>query len=208
MVSGNNIKRANNGEATERPVTRLYFTVPTASSPEAFKTLFDYLVDAGVMTETAIALNLENYEDDSLGKAFEDNTIILYIHGKKPGLMEKIAKAVLNAKQGNPEPFKLSANSKAKSKEIMLKNFMIPLDDTTSFVEMPNNNSYHADVRGQLFLDITGEMPHVGLPLDEFAGKVQTWTPQRPGTVDGYPERRRYMPGLLFDKKISNTQPK
>lgn len=181
-------------------VTRIYFSVPTRNSPEAFKALFNTLTDEGIMGNVEVSLNLESYEAESLDKSFENNTIIIYSYGSKPELMQKIAKAIKRAKDEHPDLWELPPLDLAKAKEGIAKDFMIPLDDTISFVEASNLGSYHAGPRGRMFHEITGEMPTTKMSLDKLANKFKDWTPQQPGLFEQDSERRRCMPALVFSQ--------
>lgn len=182
-------------------LTRIYFTVPTGSSPEAYKALFDSFVDEGVMGRVQLALNLENFQADSLDRTFENNTIIAYVYGDSPPVMTKIAKAITRAKkESSPELWALAPKDLAKAKESMVRDFMVPLDDTTAFVEAKDINSYHSGSRGRMFQAITGEIPYrTNITLEGIAAKFKTWTPDRPGLLEDNPERRRFMPALVWD---------
>ncbi|MDO8668233.1 MAG: hypothetical protein Q7K35_04025 [bacterium] len=188
-------------------VTRIYFTVPTRNSPEAYKALFETLTDEGVMDRIQLALNLENYTADSLDKSYENNTIIVYVYGKDPELMTKAVKAIARAKkESKPELWKLPADDLAKAKKSIVNDFMIPLDDTTAFVEAKNTNSYHSGPCGRMFHEITGEMPTQKVSIRELAQKFKGWNPQRPGLFSEDDDRRRYMPALAFDKMSPNIK--
>lgn len=198
FVNGKNIEVDDKNNPIGRPVTRFYFSVPTKSSPEAFKSLFTSLVDEGVMGKIQLALNLENYQGESLDKSFENNNLVLYAYGENPQLMEKITKAITRAKRSSPDAWQLSATNTAKAKEEMVKDFMIPLDDTTAFVEMDNLRSYHADVRGHVYYELLGEMPHMKkTSIDEFAKKVKERTANTRGVLSEFPKRKRNMPALV-----------
>lgn len=198
VVRGRNINL--NEQKFESIVTRIYFSVPTKNSPEAFKSLFNTLTDEGIMGDVEVALNLESYEAESLDKPFENNTIIIYSYGSEPKLMQKIAKAIKRAKDEAPNLWELPSSDLVKAKEEIIKDFMIPLDDTTSFVEANNLGSYHAGPRGRMFHEITGEMPTAKMSLNDLSDKFKNWTPQQPGLFEQDPERRRYMPALVLSK--------
>lgn len=74
MVSGRGIKRNEQDEPIDRPVTRVYISVETSKSPEAFDALRKKFDDLGIMPEFEIAYNKENFQAESRSKSFEDNT--------------------------------------------------------------------------------------------------------------------------------------
>jgi len=195
-IHGKNVKYDEQGQAVERPVTRIYFTVPTEHSPEAFKSLFDQFVDAGIMKDFMMALNLESYQGN-LNQRFENNTIIAYVNGNKPELMGNIAKSIQKAKQRNPELWKLNPDELAKAKTDVVKDLMMPLDDTTAFVECHNIYSYHQGPGGRMYSEMTGGNQKIS--LDDLTKSFQMWSPDKPGLFTDDRNRRRYMPPLLFD---------
>ena len=149
------------------------------------------------MSDVEIAFNNESYQGDLLAQSFENNTIILYAYGKKPELMTRVAKALSRAKQNNPDAWKLRATDLIAAKEKMVQDFMIPLDDASGFVEMNGPQSYHSSARGKMFAELTGEMPWRRMPTEDLVKKLETWTPQRPGSFSDLPNRKMYMPGLV-----------
>ncbi|MDP3764017.1 MAG: hypothetical protein Q8Q95_00130 [bacterium] len=201
MVQGREPVMDERDNPIDNHLTRIYLSVLTRNSPEAFKALFDSFVDEGVMDYVRLALNLESYQDDSLDKPFEDNTIIIYVYGQNSDRLTKIAKAITIAKNESPQDlWKLGSEDLAKAKEAIAKDFMIPLDDTTAFVEAKNINSYHAGAYGRIRRSITGELPTTKISLEELSDKFKKWTPEYPGLIEDEPDRRQYMPALVFDK--------
>ncbi len=183
-------------------LTRIYLTVLTRNSPEAFKALFNSFVDEGAMDYVQLALNLENYQADSLDRPFEDNTIIIYVYGQNSDRLTKVAKAISRAKNESPQDlWKFDSENLAKAKETIAKDFMIPLDDTTAFVEAKNTMSYHAGAYGIMRRSITGELPTTKINLQELSDKFKKWTPELPGLIEGDSDRRCYMPALVFDRQ-------
>jgi hypothetical protein len=156
------------------------------------------LKQTGVISNIDLALNLETYDKENISRQFENNTIILYVYGKKPEIFKEVASAIKNAKTLRPDIWKLSPRELAKSKESIIKDFMIPLDENVSFAEMSNTGSYHANVTGKAFYEITGDFAFKPNSLDEFIKKIEPYSPGRPGLIDDLPERRKYMPALLF----------
>ena len=199
MVRGRNIQLNKNGAPTELPVTRVYLTVPTRTSPEAMQALFTTMTDEGAMANADLALNLENYQGQSANKSFENNTLVLYVYGDKPDVLSKVAKAIQRAKQeSKPELWQLPDGDLAQAKKEMVADFMVPLDDTTAFVEADNLGSYHQGPRGRIYTDLTGEMPGQKIDLNKLQKSMETFTPTRPGLFDQDKNRRRYMPALIL----------
>jgi hypothetical protein len=203
MISGRGISRDAQGNPTDLPVTRIYFTVATDKAPEVFEALRKTFIDMGIMSEFELALNLESYQAESLSKPFENNTLIAYIYGQRPDLLTKMAKGILRAKREyDPDIWKLSNQYLAQAKRMNIEDFMIPLDDTTAFAEMDSLRSYHSGPSKKMFTDLMG-----GWTLDrmitteQIISKLKSWTPQTPGLFPDEPRRRRYMPALVFDKK-------
>jgi hypothetical protein len=199
IARGKDIPLTENGEPVERPVTRLYFSVPTKNAPEIFKEVFTALADEGEMRKVDLALNLESYQSDSLKKESESNTIVLYTYGKDSQLMESIAKSVRRAKNASPDKWEMSRSGKGKAKETMIKEFLIPLDENVAFAEMPNLESYHANAYGRISEEVTGIPPYMKVPLKEFTEKVKTFTSRFRNAFTDFPNRRRNMPALIID---------
>ncbi len=149
------------------------------------------------MDNSDLAFNLESFQGDQ-NKPFENNTLVLYVYGSHPDFMDKIAKALKRAKEDAPQVWDMGPRNTARAKRYMVNDFMIPLDDTTSFVEASNAYSYHQGPRGRMFSEITGEIPGKLLEPEQIAQKLSVYTPQRPGLLDQDKDRRRYMPGLIF----------
>jgi len=197
-VQGCNLNRET---SVERPLTRIYFSVPTKNSPEAFREVWASLVDAGVMDKVDLALNLESFQQDSTQKSFENNTLVLYVYGKNPELMTKVSKAIKRAKESKPELWQIPPKDKARAKTSILKDLMIPLDDTTSFVEANTHASYHAGPRSYIVRELTGQFIKVDLP--ELARSIRQFSPQTPVEVNAYEQvpanigRKRHMPALI-----------
>jgi hypothetical protein len=203
MVFGRRIKLGEDGNPIGKPVTRIYFTPPTFQSPEAFKKLLDSLVDNDVMGDIDLALNMESYQGEFLNKPFENNTIILYVNGENPLVMDKVVKAIERAKTENPDLWRLAPKDEVDAQEQNLASFMIPLDKTTAFVETPDINSYHAGPFGHVYWELTGELPsRSSLSLKDLADIMKSWTPEVPGLFTEQKERRKFMPALVFGEKV------
>lgn len=187
---------------SDRPVRRFYFSVLTRKAPEAFQSLVESLEQEGVMEHSDVALNLETYQDE-LKKTFENNTLILYMYGDHPEQLTKVARAVRRAKeQGNPDAWKMGPKDEARARESMLKDFIVPLDGTSGFVEMSSLQSYHAGDRGHMYEEITRGPVSQRISAEKLQQEMQTWTPEKPGIfADQFlKHRRKYMPGLVFEK--------
>ena len=188
------------GDPIDHHCTRIYFTVPTMNSPEAFKLLFSHLVDAGVMDRISLTLNLETFQGD-FEKLSQDNTLIIYIFQNNPDLLTRVCKAIAQAKSSSTKEWEMGSSAIAHVKESMLKNFEIPLDDTTAFVESDNSGSYHSNYRPYMYHELTGSDPANPVPLDELVSDLKRYTPEKPGKFSYYPQlryRRMYSPGLNF----------
>jgi hypothetical protein len=175
----------------------------TRQAPEIFESLFYSLRNKGVMSGPIIlTLNLESYQGESLDRSFETNTIIIYAYGKDDKFMTGIMEAIKDAKNKNPELWKLSSSDLIKNKKFTIQDFEIPLDDTTAFVEMRNRESYHVLEHRMLVEEITGlPMPsnyYKKTTLDNLLTKFKQWSPKNPCIIPGT-SRYKYMPGLILD---------
>jgi len=207
-VSGRKIevkgRKVRQEASTENPLTRMYFSVPTKNSPEAFKELWASLADAGIMGDVELALNLESFEGDSINKPSETNNIILYAYGGNPELMKRIAKAIKTAKTQKPELWSLTPKDKARAKTAILREFMIPLDDTTAFVEASSTTmSYHAGPYGEIKNALGYVTPSKIGTLKDLSAKFKQYDPAQPKRIDSgigsnlAIDRKYHMPALI-----------
>lgn len=102
----------------------------------------------------------------------------------------------------NPRIWQLPLTDLSRAKIKTMRDFMIPLDETTSFVEMPDGNSYHSAVAPFMANEILGGYGFNKAPEIQVLQKLRSWTPNIPGLFTQYrlPERRKYMPALVFPK--------
>lgn len=186
-------------EFFNRPTTRIYLSVLTKNAPEIYKSLFDSLIDNHCFEDKIdLVLNLENFTTNSLNESFDNNTIIIYCFGKNPPI-ENVAKAIDRAKKSNPRLWGLSKPDLIKTKEKNIKEFMIPLDDTTALVEVGNVDSYHARSGGNILFEITGKPVAERITLNELEEEFKKFNPNKPGlfSEQQITNRKRYMPALV-----------
>lgn len=196
------LARGRSVETSDLPVRRFYFSVLTRKAPEAFQSLIDALEQEDAMEHCDVVLNLETFQAD-LDQPLQNNTIILYMCGDHPEQMTKVAHAVQNAKeQGNPEAWKMGPKEEGRARESMLRDFIIPLDSTSGFVEMPSVQSYHANDRGRMYQELSRGPVSLKVSTESLQQELNRWTPEKPGIFSdtSLAHRRRYMPGLVFEK--------
>lgn len=193
--------RNERGEPVERPIRRFYFSVLTRKAPEAYQSLLSALAENGAIDNIDLVLNLETFQEPD-PKSFENNALILYSFGNDAELMNKIATAVRQAKESSPDAWSMGANDKGRAMNSVLRDFLVPLDDTSGFVEMPTTQSYHSGTRGHIYEEMVGEPSSRGTTTEEIAKRISMWKPEKPGLFldSSLRNRRRYMPALLFEE--------
>ncbi len=187
-------------------MTRIYLSPPTANLPEAFSSLVNALERNGCLSQIQVALNLEVLEAESLNKDHERNSIIIYAKGDTPP-MDKIAKAIMDAKNLLPSSWVTSERAQLELADEMARDFMIPLDSTTGLVEIRGEESYH-NVRGRIAADLLKDFRL--LRQKNIEPYFDALNPQTPGnffTFDFLEERRSYMPGLVFNLNNPDRKP-
>lgn len=186
----------------ESLMTRIYLACPTKRVWEVFNGLCQKSHESGIARNIQVALNLENFQGESLAKTFEGNNIIIYIKGKaNSGLMTKLAEILLEAKQ-QVEDWQMSEDALASNREETLRAFMIPLADQISFVEMPNGSSYHTTACGLIQQNFG--LSHFGRstppPLSEYISRMEKWGS---AVIDEarMPYRHANMPALVYSNE-------
>ncbi|MFA5114262.1 MAG: hypothetical protein WC529_08210 [Candidatus Margulisiibacteriota bacterium] len=183
----------------EFPLTRIYLGQKAQFVSEVFTRLFTELKKRGCLSRLDLALNRdESFDPD--GPVLLNNAIIIYVMKSDLAVMRNICLAIAAAEVD----LGLSAAERAHLTEDNIRDFMVPLADTVAFVEMPGNNSYHADARNYLFKHLFGRPPYMGkLSLTEIQREFDRWSPADPGLMRGkffekLECRRKYLPALVF----------
>jgi len=188
-------KNTAEGATADSTFTRVYIALPTAQTPEAFQSLVESCRANGVLSDIDLALNFETYHDPS--KSIETNAIIAYVVGEKPEVMDKLARSIQDAKRDDPTAWKLTDAQKAAIKRDTTHDLMVPLDDTTSFVEMRGSNSYHTRDYGKMYEGITGAAPFIDRTPESLIKGLEGFTPDAPRNVTGFSDRQGHMPALV-----------
>ncbi len=185
------------------PMTRFYITVKSQVIPEAFMSLFDELKGQGDQFWDHADLSL-NYGDTSvdINTHNTNNSIIIMINGEDSNVFETIVKALASAQSKNPEMWHLSPKYLAQSKVAIATNFLIPLNDTVGFVEMPSRSSFDTTQRINIGKEIFGQgYPPEFKDLKYLRFFMKKFNPENPGNFKNpsLSNRRKYMPALLMD---------
>lgn len=185
-------------------------TVYNRHVPEAYRSLFDALKEEGALDRIRLTLNLDSFDDQSEKVGFHDNSIIIYVPNERSNseAMQKIARAIQKAKQSQPWVWTLGSTDLIKAKDSQIcDTFKILFDDMVGFVEMPSNNSYDTTDRIEIVEELMLRHRNKWNRYDgqEVLRRIKKWTPQNQGFFDspGLKQRRKYMPGLIFEESSS-----
>lgn len=191
------------------PLRRIYVTTYTRTAPETYTSLFEALREENALDSLTLTLNRESYHTGSEKNNFYDNTIIIYVHGEQPEVMQKIAVAMQKAKENAQQSWRMHPEDLAEAKMGLLSKFKIPLDDASGFVEASDNASYdhgeEKDMGRELYINYQYPLAW-GPKITTFEGirqGLKPYTPDNPGRFEskGLAMRRKYMPGLLFEEQ-------
>lgn len=158
----------------------------------------------------SLVLNLEAIQGDNPNGA-DNNAIVMYVPDSNPATLTKISEAITKAKQKNPKVFELTSEQLSNAKANSTAEFMVPLDDTTWFVEVEpqrGGQSYHQGIFAEVRLNVyrgydimENGLPNIGVyrqTLTNLSPKVR----DKALIVDhdsGKPlPRRLAMPGLVI----------
>lgn len=136
-------------------VTRLYLHVPSATAPDAFLSLCRASAKNDGIKQAKIALNLENYQAESLFDEIDNNTLIVYVYGNNPQDVDRIMKAIDMARRAQPEAWEIPARLRAKLRERAIKELIIPIDDQIALVEQMGATSYHSGIYPAIYEEAT-----------------------------------------------------
>lgn len=179
--------------ADDKKLTRIYFGLPTQQASDIFNSLVESCIESGVMQKVDLALNLESYPGQRFsGDVWADNSIIAYVPGEQPKIIEELLKSVQQAKQNNPKTWEFSNTIKAKIKRALASSFKIPLADDMSFAEMIGNHSYDSGPVGSIQRTVSGTW----LPsTEQIVQDLKRFSPDTP--VEIVPGRMGHMPALI-----------
>lgn len=194
--------------------TRIYMALREGAFTFGMEALREQLEANGALDKILLVLNLEAIQGDNPNGA-DSNAIVMYIPDSDPQTLTKISEAVLRAKQEKPKVFELTSDQLANAKAESTAEFMVPLDNSTWFVEVEpqqkgGTESYHQGVFAQMRYRVYRGFPIMkdGLPNMEIY--KQTLESRRPEIRDKAPiidhysgkplPRRLAMPGLIVQK--------
>lgn len=192
--------------------TRIYMALTEVGMRFAFDALREELAQNGAINKMILALNLETLQNADPNEV-DNNAVIMYVPDSNPEVLTKICQAIKAAKEKQPNAFKLTAKQLASVKTGSTAEFMVPLDDTTAFVEVEKvkgGASYHSTVMAEMRKYVYrgfDTLDQQGLPNMEVYNETLNY---RPKTVrdsakiydsEGRKElpRRYAMPGLVTE---------
>lgn len=194
--------------------TRIYMAIPENGMQYCFEALREELAANGALEKMILALNLEVLDNKSPATRVDNNAVIMYVPDSNPDTLTKISKAIAKAKQKQPVAFRLSSSQLAYAKLWSTAEFMVPLDDTTLFVEIERQQggqNYHQGVFASMRKSIyRGYDPVVdGLPnMVIYKESLEARRPEKRNSAkitdpySGKPlPRRLAMPGLVVNDK-------
>ncbi len=195
--------------------TRIYMAISEDKLRQGFEILREELAANGALEKMILVLNLEVLDNKSPVITVDNNAIIMYVPDSNPDTLTKVAGAIAKAKEKQPLAFKLNSAQLANVKLASTSEFMIPLDDTTWFVEIEKeteNRSYHTVTFPAIRKGIFGyaESPIIdGLPnMTRYKHRLEAHKPEIRSSVRIFElesnkplPRRLAMPGLIVDVK-------
>lgn len=134
--------------------TRIYMALREDAMPFATETLREQLAANGALEKMSLVLNLEVLQGGYEYQA-DNNAIVMYVPDSNAQTLTKVSEAIANAKKANPKVFELLPEQLADVKMESTATFMLPLDDTTWFVEVgPQEQGGLASYHSSVFADI------------------------------------------------------
>lgn len=134
--------------------TRIYMALRQGAMPFAMESLREQLAANSAIDRMFLVLNLEAIQgQDSTG--VDNNAVVMYIPDSDPQTLARVSSAITEAKKQKPKVFELTSQQLADAKTASTVEFMIPLDDTTWFVEVEpqqkgGTESYHQGVFAEM----------------------------------------------------------
>lgn len=182
-------------------ITRLYLHIPSATAPDAFLSLCRASAANDGIKQAKIALNLENYQAESLLDEIDNNTLIVYVYGDNPQDIDRMMKAIDVARQTKPEAWELPARLRPRLRERVLQNLVIPIDDQIALVEQIGGGSYHSDIYPALYEEATlgGSIYYDRFDLKTLKTFFAPCRPDRPVPFEAFQlrNRSRHLPALV-----------
>lgn len=194
--------------------TRIYMALREGAFTFGMEALREQLTANGAIDKMSLVLNLEAIQGDNPNGA-DNNAIVMYIPDSNPDILTKISEAITKAKQKNPKVFELTSGQLANAKSESIAEFMVPLDDTTWFVEVEpqqkgGTESYHQGVFAEMRSSVYRGYSIMEDGLPNIAVYKETLNARRPEIrsiapiIDHYSgkplPRRLAMPGLVIQK--------
>lgn len=192
--------------------TRIYMALREGAFTFGMEALREQLEVNGALNKMLLVLNLEAIQGDNPNGA-DNNAIVMYIPDSNPETLTKVSEAILRAKQEKPKVFELTSDQLANAKAESTAEFMVPLDDTTWFVEVEpqqGGQSYHQGIFAKMRYSVYRGFPIMkdGLPnMDIYKQTLESRRPEvrnKAPIVDHYSgiplPRRLAMPGLVIQK--------
>lgn len=192
-------------EPGREKTTRIYLALREGGAVYAFQTLKEQCAEKHILDKIMVVLNLETIDKPDPCDA-DNNTVIIYSLDSDPEILGRAAAAITSAKRKHPGFFELTSKQLADVKAESTAEFMVPLDDTTWFVEVEPSKkkgleSYHtailADFRMSLYRahpSLVGGMPNLN---------VYQETVRQYGNAHGdEPLIRSYFTGKLMPRRM------
>lgn len=192
-------------------LTRVYMAVETSKLVSAFELLRTELSANGTLDNIIYAMNLETLDNPNL-RTVDNNAIIFYVPTSDSEVLTKIASTIKTCKQKQPSLFTMPPQQEARARANAISEFLVPLDNTTWFVEQEKERegkSYHTATFAELRTNMYFGKPPLttdGLPdvtqykaaRDLFSGQKMQFVPNDNPLFST--TRMLSMPGLVVSK--------
>ena len=192
--------------------TRVYMAIDEGGMRHGFEALREELSANGALGKMILALNLEVLDNED-PRRVDNNAIIMYVSDSNSDTLTKISNAIIRAKERQPVAFKLSSKQLADVNSESAAEFMVPLDDTSWFVEVEPQQglqSYHSSIFAEMRSSVYRGYDTVidGLPnISTYKETLESRRPEIRNTAriidhnSGKPlPRRLAMPGLVVNE--------
>lgn len=115
--------------------TRIYTAVTLENIKDSFEQLRKQLHSDGVLGHILLAMNLETLDNVDFWKV-DNNAIIICVPDSNPEILTKLANSLKRVKEANKNLFTVPPSQLARVKANATSEFLVPLDNTTWFVEV------------------------------------------------------------------------
>ncbi|MFA6532597.1 MAG: hypothetical protein WCT22_01195 [Patescibacteria group bacterium] len=125
--------------------TRIYMAVSPEKLKDAYESLRADFETQGILGNIIFALNLEALDNPDI-RTVDNNSLIAYVPDSDETILTKLCSAINRVKKQNPKVFLLEAEQEARVRANAASEFLVPLDNTTWFIEQEKqreDRSYH-----------------------------------------------------------------